>query len=175
MIRLLGILTGSAIAVAILIVTLGIPELEPQEAEYPDVLSTTKAAERVPQDEEQAAPPESLPTGSRPPRVADIEIIVTPDDPADQLREEVAEPEPVAAASPESFEPHWYAFWSPFRSELAANGFVSQLQKTTGLDYRVVRLKAGVYEVAFAYSDDSDIQDKLTQISSATGLDLSGG
>lgn len=175
MIRLLGILTGSAIAVAILIVMLGIPELEAPEAKYPDVLSTTKAAEHVPPVEEQAVPLEPLPTETRPPLVADIEIVVTPDDPPEQPPEEVAEPEPVAAAAPESFEPHWYAFWSPFRSELAANGFVSQLQKTTGLDYRVVRLKPGVYEVAFAYSDDSDIQDKLTQISSATGLDLSGG
>jgi hypothetical protein len=69
----------------------------------------------------------------------------------------------------------WFAFWSPFRSELAANGFVSELQRTTGLDYRVVRLKPGVYEVAFAYSDKNDIQDKLTRISDATGLDLSGG
>ena len=57
-------------------------------------------------------------------------------------------------------------------SKIAADGFVSQLQRTTGLDYRVVKLKPGVYEVAFAYSDDADIQDKLTQISSATGLDL---
>jgi len=52
---------------------------------------------------------------------------------------------------------------------------VSQLQRTTGLDYRVVKLKPGVFEVAFAYSDDNDIQDKLTQISTATGLELTGG
>ena len=175
MIRLLGILTGSAIAVAFLIVTLGIPEF----------------AEPEPAVEEHVAPPEPLDMKSRPPMVADIEIVVTPDllpddisdalpdDMPDEYSEEppndLPEPAPLAKESPESFEPHWYAFWSPFRSELAANGFVSQLQKTTGLDYRVVRLKPGVFEVAFAYSDDSDIQDKLTQISSATGLDLSGG
>ena len=46
---------------------------------------------------------------------------------------------------------------------------------TTGLDYRVVKLKPGVYEVAFAYSDDADVETKLAQISTATGLDLSGG
>ena len=66
----------------------------------------------------------------------------------------------------------WYAFWSPFRSEIAANGFVAQLQRVTGLDYRVVSIKPGVYEVAFAYSDDTDIESSLTQISAATGLDL---
>jgi hypothetical protein len=43
------------------------------------------------------------------------------------------------------------------------------------MDYRVIKLKPGVYEVAFAYSDDIDIQNKLSQISTATGLDLSGG
>ncbi|MBT8102085.1 MAG: transglycosylase, partial [Gammaproteobacteria bacterium] len=78
-------------------------------------------------------------------------------------------------AMSEPLEQQWYAFWSPFRSEIAADGFVSQLQRSTGLDYRVVKLKPGVYEVAFAYLDDSDIQTKLAQISSATGLDLSGG
>jgi len=179
MIRLLGILTGSAIAVAFLIVTLGIPELAEPEPEHPEVLPTTMAAAPAPPVEERVAPPEPVETESRPPLVADIEIVVTPDDLPDKYSEEppidLPEPAPVADEPPESFEPHWYAFWSPFRSELAANGFVSQLQKTTGLDYRVVRLKPGAYEVAFAYSDDSDIQDKLTQISSATGLDLSGG
>jgi hypothetical protein len=69
----------------------------------------------------------------------------------------------------------WYAFWSPFRSELAANGFVSQLQRGTGMDYRVVRLKPGVYEVAFAYEADTDIASHLAAISAATGLDLPDG
>lgn len=82
---------------------------------------------------------------------------------------------PMVEETPEHMERQWYAFWSPFRSELAADGFVSQLQRTTGLDYRVVKLKPGVYEVAFAYFDDNDIQDKLTQISTATGLELTGG
>jgi len=181
MIRLLGILTGSAIAVAFLIVTLGIPDLaEPEpDTAHRDVLSTAMEAEPAPPPIERTVLPESLEAQFKPPVVADIEIVVTPDDLPDEYSEEPhndwLEPAPIAAEPPASFEPHWYAFWSPFRSELAANGFVSQLQKTTGLDYRVVRLKPGVYEVAFAYSDDSDIQDKLMQISSATGLDLSGG
>ena len=58
------------------------------------------------------------------------------------------------------------------RSELAANGFVAQLQSVTGLDYRVVRVKPGVYEVAFAYENDDDISANLTQITAATGLEL---
>jgi len=56
--------------------------------------------------------------------------------------------------------------------EVAANGFVDQLQRVTGLDYRVVKVKPGVYEVAFAYEDDQEITANLTQISAATGLQL---
>ena len=69
----------------------------------------------------------------------------------------------------------WYAFWSPFRSKLAASGFVDQLQRVTGLDYRVVKVKPGVYEVAFAYDDDAEITDNLSQITAATGLQLPEG
>jgi hypothetical protein len=74
-----------------------------------------------------------------------------------------------------ALESKWFAFWSPFRSQVAADGFVSELQRTTGLDYRVVKLKPGVYEVAFEYSDDLDREDKLSRIAAATGLDLSDG
>jgi len=46
------------------------------------------------------------------------------------------------------------------------------LQRVTGLDYRVVKVKPGVYEVAFAYEDDGEITANLSQISAATGLEL---
>jgi hypothetical protein len=84
-------------------------------------------------------------------------------------------PIPLPESLPEQTIEHWYAFWSPFRSELAANGFVSQLQRSTGIDYRVVQLKPGVYEVAFAYEADADIASRLAAISAATGLDLPDG
>jgi hypothetical protein len=71
-------------------------------------------------------------------------------------------------------EQQWYSFWNPFRSEIAARGFVSQLEKVTGLDYRIVKLKTGVYEVAFAYAGDIEKQAKLSQIQAATGLELPG-
>lgn len=94
----------------------------------------------------------------------------------------LAEPEPVdvSPGSPgrglPASEPigtlQWYAFWSPFRSEIAATGFITQLQRVTGLDYRVVKIKPGVYEVAFAYSDDDELTASLSQISRAAGLDM---
>ncbi len=165
MIRLMGILTGSALAVAFLIVALGIPELEAPQ------LEAVAQPDAAPPTEPMRAPepaPQPQPLTQAEPEAAVVEMPPAPP---------TARPEPVDVVEevPAPIEQQWYAFWSPFRSKVAADGFVSQLQRTTGLDYRVVRLEPGVYEVAFAYSDDSDIQEKLTQISSATGLDLSGG
>jgi hypothetical protein len=37
-----------------------------------------------------------------------------------------------------------------------------------------VKVKSGVYEVAFAYHDDSERSTKLSQIAAATGLELPG-
>lgn len=78
-------------------------------------------------------------------------------------------PAPVQSAE----QTKWYSFWNPFRSELAANGFVSQLESVTGLDYRVVKVKTGVYEVAFPYRNEDERLSRIRQISTATGLDLS--
>jgi hypothetical protein len=171
MIRLIGILTGSAVAVAFLIVALGIPEFEAPKQAGKMLIETVTQIPREPVAEPE--PEEELPTepDPQPESTSETLAVVVP--------ESVPEPSPeqivLVEESQEPVEHHWYAFWSPFKSKIAADGFVSQLQRTTGLDYRVVKLKPGVYEVAFAYSDDADIQDKLTQISSATGLDLSGG
>lgn len=77
------------------------------------------------------------------------------------------------AGDTRSTDPEWYAFWNPFRSEIAARGFVRRLENITGLDYRVVKVKNGVYQVAFSYNSDVERSSKLSQISAATGLELS--
>lgn len=177
MIRVTGILTGIAIALGFLIVALGIPEF----AREP-VVSATPVE---PVAELPPVPPSGMTEEPQAEPAADL-----PQPDAEQISSELLEPaeelseappldttdavSPYAELSPAS-DAGWFAFWSPFRSEIAAAGFVAELQRTTGLDYRVVKLKPGVYEVAFAYSDDDDIQDKLTRISTATGLELSGG
>ena len=182
MIRLIGILTGSALAIAFLIVALGVPELGSQESETD---ATTPARDPVaveapePVPAAQAIePPPAPPMDAAPavPAAADTAI-----EPAAPAAPAPPTPEPsnvpvdeTVPASPAE-EQHWYAFWSPFRSRIAAEGFVAELQRTTGLDFRVVKQKPGVYEVAFAYSGDGDIQDKLSRISAATGLDMTGG
>lgn len=179
MLRLIGTLVGSALAIAFLIVAIGTPQLSTPVAEPvagPGVMATPVdrvEPAAVPVEElgppaivEAAPAPEPEPASAKPATATDmamVEQLFAPE----ESRELVAPPEPVT-------EEHWYAFWSPFRSEIAASGFVEKLQQSTGIDYRVVKVKTGVYEVAFAYTDDADIEAKLERISSATGLDMSG-
>ena len=178
MLRLIGILTGSALAVAFLIIALGLPSFSPSAgdadadateiAPAPDTTIAAAVSQPVPTEPEvpAAQPVEEMPKTA----LSDEEALA--------LIEDIFAPQPVVAAAPREQEPvdeNWYAFWSPFRSEIAAKGFVARLQETTGIDYRVVKVKTGVYEVAFAYLDDADIQDKLARISEATGLDMTGG
>ena len=59
-----------------------------------------------------------------------------------------------------------------FGSRIAADGFVRRLESVTGFDYRVVKVENGVYEVAFAYSDDQERDAMLSTIAAATGLEL---
>ena len=165
MLRLIGILIGSALAIGLLIVTLGMPQFS-DPAPSP-AAATPVATDPAPVAE--ASPGPELTFEPEPP--PDPETVAEPD--AEALVEQIFSPDPISEPMP-AIEENWYAFWSPFRSELAANGFVSKLQETTGIDYRVVKVKTGVYEVAFTYTDDADVQDKLARISAATGLDMSG-
>ena len=171
MVRIVGILCGSALAISFLIIALGVPEFLPEPeamndaaASPPTVVENIAAEEPINEVELQAAP-EALPVNE----AINEAVVEVADEPA--AAPATPEPEPLPPASPL----RWYAFWSPFRSEHAANGFVSQLQRTTGMDYRVVRLKPGVYEVAFAYDADTDIENKLAAISAATGLEMPDG
>ena len=206
MLRLIGILTGSALAVAFLIIALGLPRFSPPgERLGEDDADSSSAADAVVAPVEsapaKAAPvaPDSAAPAAELSEAADDQPLDQPsDEPVDEPVDEAADslvsdaetealiediftprPRPAAADAPSigtvDADERWYAFWSPFRSEIAANGFVARLQETTGIDYRVVKVKTGVYEVAFAYVDDADIQDKLARISDATGLDMSGG
>ncbi|MBT8087351.1 MAG: hypothetical protein KJO46_04920 [Gammaproteobacteria bacterium] len=185
MFRLIGILAGSAVAAAFLITVLGVPALRsagPEAALAPSAALETDAvpipvvnlppetAADVNADSEPVSAVPALPVGPQPEIVPEPAVVVE----ASTMPVEPATTAP-ATSEPPAAEQNWYAFWSPFRSQVAADGFVSELQRTTGLDYRVVKLKPGVYEVAFAYTDDADVETKLAQISTAAGLDLSGG
>lgn len=167
MIRLLGILVGSAFAIAALLMLIGkpavnqAPDPEPAQQRFalPDpVESVPEPVTALPEADVQEEPEPVL--------EASADAFIEQPVPAAIL------PEPEAIIPEEPEPPRWHAFWSPFRSQIAANGFISQLQTVTALDYRVVAIKPGVYEVAFAYQDDAEIAESLAQISAATGLDV---
>ena len=174
MLRLVGIMTGAALAIATLIIALGVPEFAKPEAAvvrdtvFEPALQPESQPEPPPAPEAQTAA--AVATVPEPRAEPTDEVITEPD--YEALVEQIFTPSPEPVPEPAADE-KWYAFWSPFRSELAANGFVAKLQESTGIDYRVVKVKTGIYEVAFAYTDDEDIQEKLSRISAATGLDMS--
>jgi hypothetical protein len=161
MIRLLGVLVGSALAVVALVVFVGIPEFTTESDVAESTVITLPIRAGLPAAETETQAPVQEP----PPAAPGIGAAQPAGAPS------MAET-PAARTVPEA---RWHAFWSPFRSEVAAHGFIDQLQRMTGLDYRVVKLKPGVYEVAFAYEDEQDISAKLSQISAATGLQLPEG
>jgi uncharacterized membrane protein len=168
MMRFLGVLVGSALAVAALVVFVGIPEFTTESSVPEPTVITLPMRADAPDPVAEEGPDEPPPPAAIDTPAAPAAAEAPADTPAQTPAEQLAE-QPAA----EPAEPlHWYAFWSPFRSEVAANGFVDQLQRVTGLDYRVVKVKPGVYEVAFAYEDDQEITANLTQISAATGLQL---
>ncbi len=160
--RIAGILCGSALAIGFLIVVLGMPEIlpaadEPQEAQAsPAPLLEIETAI----EDDPAVAPDPEPVSDVAPLPDDLPVT-----------EELPVLSPMEQAVPEN----WFAFWSPFRSEIAASGFISRLQRETGIDYRVVKVKPGVYEVAFAYDGDADIDAKLATITRATGLEMPDG
>lgn len=203
MIRLLGAITGSALALATLLLVVGIPQFKSVATDVERAivtlpLPTSPVDPRLPENGIATAvtaigdPAPDRARAALPADVAsadDLRLAETPgsdtalaETPGPETQ--IADPELTAgqateapfveSSAPELIEDarSWYAFWSPFRSELAASGFIEQLQSVTGLDYRVVRIKPGVYEVAFAYQDDNDITANLTQITAATGLEL---
>ena len=177
MIRLLGVLVGSALAVAALVMFVGVPQV-PTEPRYAPIGENgiIRLPEPVVADVGQPAAEEIVAADVDGAAEAAVERIPEPVD-AEAPAESTIEPaaRAIEPAAPDAQPQQWYAFWSPFRSEIAANGFIAQLQRVTGLDYRVVKVRTGVYEVAFAYSDDDEILSNLSRISAATGLVLPDG
>jgi hypothetical protein len=187
MFRLLGFLVGSLTSIMIILLIVGMPKLhlpdeDASQQRYDAALLKLKAKQdeiatvtgKLSEDVARVAETveselDTLATNTPPTAAAS-----TP--PAEQAGDMPAIPDVQAAdmppAAPPDVETLWYSFWNPFRSEIAANGFVSQLERVTGIDYRVVKIRTGVYEVAFAYADDEERRTKLSQISAATGLEL---
>ena len=195
MIRLMGFVTGTAVAIGGLLLLFGLPEV-PETPTEPQVEDTAPAVEAAdaentmtelvaaaePDVSEPEAPVPVAATGPAP--VPDVEpapsvsdTMAVSEDVAPLVEEPVAptpmpEPEIAVADDAPPRQLQWYAFWSPFRSQIAANGFVSRLESVTGFDYRVVQVDTGVYEVAVGYGDDDERRRKLQAIAAATGLEV---
>lgn len=174
MFRLLGFLIGSATAIIIILLVLGIPEFNLTDP-VNDQQRFDAAVEKLREKQQEVADvAKSM-----------IDEVAAVDDGQNNFEPVTEKALPESSAQPLPDVPdfadyypaiedelQWYSFWNPFRSEIAARGFVTQLEKVTGLDYRVVRVRTGIYEVAFAFDSDVERRTKLSQISAATGLDL---
>lgn len=187
MFRLLGFLIGSVAALTIILLVLGIPDFHLADPVV-DQQRFDAAVEKLKKKQQQVAEVTAEVVEEVAESIEEVQDNI--ETVAEQtLPESVAQIRDAAPLSREAVESPqvpdlvddyptiadellWYSFWNPFRSEIAARGFVSQLEKVTGLDYRVVKVKAGVYEVAFAYDNDMERRTKLSQISAATGLEL---
>jgi hypothetical protein len=193
MFRLLGFLIGSAISIAIILLVTGLPDFHLKDPEIDQqrfdaavekLMARKQEVEEVSQviaDEvvqvAETVQQQFAPLQDESEAPAEVLETTAQQEPADSEKISVVHKSEFVFSAPGDqarsiADAQWYSFWNPFRSEIAANGFVSQLEKVTGLDYRVVRVETGVYEVAFAYNDDAERRSKLSQISAATGLDL---
>ena len=194
MLRILGFITGAAVAIATIVIVMGTPELiesptadATQELAFavdvPDEVVTATVAEVPPEPE----PPLATEPPVEAELLADLDLFTAAELPTEELVEPVETPAPLqtpdlptepeellAADTPATdiADAQWHSFWNPFRSQIAANGFAARLSAVTDIDYRVVRLKPGAYQVAFAYTDDNERVAKLAQIQTATGLNL---
>jgi len=183
MFRLLGFLVGSLTSILIILMIIGLPKLnlddeQADQQRYEAAIEMLKAKQSEIEsvtgrlEEDVARVTESV--------VSNIDEFtdagISDSASTASSHPSVGQSDAAASAGPVSAQDLdttlWYSFWNPFRSEIAASGFVAQLEKVTGIDYRVVKVKTGVYEVAFAYHDDDERRSKLAQISAATGLDL---
>ncbi|MDJ0927917.1 MAG: hypothetical protein QNJ73_09725 [Gammaproteobacteria bacterium] len=190
MLRLLGFIAGAVVAIGTIVVVMGTPELiQAPTEDATDELALAldvPAAQAPPMAPEPVAEPETIPAPEplvEAELLADLDLLTEAELPIAELPDLVEPPTNVVSESPalpvespapvtDELDPHWHAFWNPFRSQIAANGFAARLTAVTDIDYRVLRRKPGVYEVAFAYTDDSERVAKLAQIESATGLTL---
>jgi hypothetical protein len=199
MFRLLGFVIGSAVSVITILLIVGIPEFhlanpDLEKRRFDEAIEKLRekkqGAELVVdglvadlasgQPQSDATPPADARTGGdreSADQQPSSEQSAPPAEESQPISDDQALPmapssPPASAALPILEDSQWHAFWNPFRSEIAAKGFVTQLEKVTGLDYRIVKVDAGVYQVAFAYASDSERRSKLSQISAATGLEF---
>jgi len=174
--RILGFVIGSLLSLAALLLLVGLPRFHGGEGEAVGPVEAIPGQMPGPALSSPTGPPAPatrVETSIEPP----IEPGPEPDEPPTTVADAVAITEVVAAdampAPPrEVAEPAWRTFWTPFRSRVAAEGFVGRLESLTGLDYRVAKEDIDRYHVQFAYRGEAELDSHLAAISAATGLEL---
>jgi len=123
---------------------------------------TQKAVEKI----DKAA--ESVGTVAIPGQVQDA--VETPQvEVVDQSQEQVETPVPeVDPSTPEILSRQ--IFWKPFQTRVQASGFAKQLTKSSGVDCQAVRNSEGFYRIFFEYSDEVDLQNKISRLIETGGL-----
>jgi len=194
MFRLLGFCVGSLASLGVLFLVIGTPDFhlgddEADRARFDEAVEKLKSRSVARPGSTPAPNPEpvaavEVPPAAEPPPASEAAEAV--EDPSAKSISMPDEPLPVAIAdaplAPSPIDagmtsdapaPEWHAFWTPFRTRIAAEGFVGRLENVTGLDYRVVGAGKTGYVVEFSYDDDTELDSKLERISAATGLELS--
>lgn len=171
MIRIVGFFVGAFLSASALVLLFGIPEFHRRDTGEAEQARMEAAIENLQRKWETQATPGDAPAaaGVDEPRGTGQPAPVVPHAQTAPPVAGGAVAETAVAAAPRE----WHAIWAPFRTEIAARGFVSRLERVTGLDYRVAKLRTGAWQVAFAYRDATERDAGLQQISAATGLDLS--
>lgn len=72
------------------------------------------------------------------------------------------------AARPDTDQP----VWVPFHSEMSASGFADRLSESLDHPFRVERRGPGRYQVVFAYRDEEQRREVLSEAATVTGLPL---
>ena len=188
MFRITGFIIGSALAVASIFMVFGVPQLNldsdaDNQARFEAAIEKIREKPETQNPATEATPADNPPAQEQPqvaseslPEIADAtEPAFDTSVPLETVAaSDIANSVDMGILGNEINEMYWHNIWNPFHSEIAARGFVRQLEKVTGLDYRVTKVDIGVYQVGFAYVDESDRVANLSRISAATGLDLPG-
>jgi hypothetical protein len=95
-----------------------------------------------------------------------------PDGPGHESRD-AAGPEARLAIGSDS--QRWEAFFTPFRSQASADGFVRFLQTATGREFRVTRAGPGEYRVWVRVGSADSTADRIAEIEAVTGMSIRGG
>lgn len=175
MIRIIGFFVGSFLSVSALVLLLGIPEFHRRDAGEAGRERMDTAIENVRRKWEDREAPEPSPDGALANAApqASAPPVAQPPEPSPAALGSAVPGGDSAEPAPATVPREWHAIWAPFRTEIAARGFVSRLENVTGLDFRVAKLGKGAWQVAFAYRDETERDAGLEQIAAATGLDLS--